>query len=102
MEWNDIVITCTTILAILGGVLVVLNVIKAIKDLRKPQDDIVIRLKHHDECLANDNKRISRIENDTAMLLKSQYALMLHISTGNSIENLKKKQDELLNYLAER
>lgn len=102
MEWNNIVITCTTIIGILGGVLIILNVIKAFRELRKPQTDVTARLNMHDEYLARDNQRIGRIENDTAMLLKSQYALMLHFTTGNSVENLKKKQEELLNYLAER
>lgn len=106
MEFGDIANTVTVILAVIGGLLIVMNFIDKIKSWLKPgaEKEVTVneRLRKHDEMLAKDQKRIEALESDTSMILQTMLALIDHEITGNSIENLKHTKENLTKYLVER
>ncbi len=95
-------ITWELILAIAGGIVVLINAIKAIGNFISPVTDIKKKLSKHDELLGNDNKRLTSIEQTNKMICKSLVALLDHEITGNGIEKLKTTKTEMQNYLIEK
>lgn len=103
---ENITTTATTILAVVGGLLVLMNFVDKIASWVKPSKDkdksIDQRLAEHERMLTADKKRIDGIENGTNILIKANLALINHEITGNGIENLKKTRDSLQDYLIDR
>lgn len=92
---SDIVYFCGIIAAIWG-------VVKIIKEIKKPSNDLKIKVEEHEEKLTNDNKRLEDIEEYNKAICKSLLALIDHEITGNGIDKLKVTKTELQNFLIER
>lgn len=58
----DFVITSQQIVWICGFIASIWGVVKIIKELKKPNDDLKETVKKHEEWLARDNERIKSIE----------------------------------------
>lgn len=104
--WNIIQIACAGIITLGGAGTIIVGLYKWAK---KPDDDRDDRLKHHDEMLDNDNKRLKELEREQAemkeaqsVLMKSILALMSHAIDGNHLEELKLARDDMQDYLLRR
>lgn len=90
------------LLAIFAFVILLGNVIKTIKDWRKPQDDLEEWRRDVDMKLKNDNERLKSMENGNKVICRGILALLSHEINGNSVEKLKASQSEMTNYLIDR
>ena len=95
-------ITWELILGIAGGIVVIVNALKAIGKFISPVTSIRKKVEKHDELLDNDHKRLTSIEQTNKMICKSLVALLDHEITGNGIEKLKTTKTEMQNYLIEK
>lgn len=59
------------------------------------------KLAFHDECLKHDKKVIDEQQKLDRALCHSILALLSHSINGNSIDKLKKAEEDLKNYLVE-
>lgn len=96
-------ITIGVLLALCAAMLMVLNLIKVIKELRKPK---VQSEKTVEERLKNDNERLNDLEDMTkkqekemVLILRSQVAMLHHMVDGNNTDALKQSQRDIENYL---
>lgn len=91
------------VLLAFGGFVVLLgNVIKTIKDWRKPSSDLESWRRDVDMKLKNDNERLKSMEEGNKVLCRGILALLSHEINGNSIDKLKSSQTEMTNYLIDR
>lgn len=92
---SDIISFCGIIAAIWG-------VVKIIKEIKKPSNDLKIQVEEHEKKLTKDNKRLEDIEEYNKAICKSLLALIDHEITGNGIDKLKVTKTELQNFLIDR
>lgn len=83
--------------------------IKIIKGLKKPSQDVKERLDSQDQKLANDNERLKKIEltleelrEVQPMILRSEYVILQHMRTNNSTGEIAKQEEAINNYLFNR
>ena len=89
-------------IAIMGFIVLVGNVVKVIKEWRKPGMSEAEWRRDVDQKLDNDNKRIASLENGNKVICKALIAMLSHEINGNSTEKLKKAMSDLQDYLIER
>lgn len=89
-------------IAIMGFIVLVGNVVKVIKEWRKPGMSEAEWRRDVDQKLGNDNKRIASLENGNKVICKALIAMLSHEINGNSTEKLKKAMSDLQDYLIER
>lgn len=65
--------------------------IKIVKALKKPSDDVKERLRKHDELLDNDNKRIKKVEDDLDYIKRTQTQTLQCLLV--ILDELKKNND---------
>lgn len=91
------------VLAALAGFLVLLwNAVKAIREWRKPQDDLQAWRRDVDTKLNNDNNRLTDVETGINVILRSNLAMLSHEINGNSSDKLLQSQKEITDYLINR
>ena len=90
------------LLAIFAFVVLVGNVVKTVKEWRKPQDDLEEWRRDVDTKLKNDNDRLKSMEDGNKVICRGILALLSHEINGNSTEKLKASQTEMTNYLIDR
>lgn len=91
------------VLLALGGLIVLIgNVVKTIKEWRKPHGDLESWRQDVDNKLRNDNERLKSMEDGNKVVCRGILALLSHEINGNSIDKLKSSQTELTNYLIDR
>jgi hypothetical protein len=78
------------------------SVVKIIKEIRKPNDDLKKTVDRHSELLDNDNKRLNEHEESNHMILKCLLVIINHEITGNGIETMKEARDDLQKYLVDK
>lgn len=96
-------ITVGVLLALCAAALLVLNLIKTWRELRKPK---VAQGKSVEERLNSDNERLNDLEDVTKkqqtellLLLRSQVEILHHMVDGNNTVALKQSQKDIENYL---
>lgn len=89
-------------IAIMGFIVLVGNVVKVIKEWRKPGMSEAEWRRDVDQKLDSDNKRIASLENGNKVICKALIAMLSHEINGNSTEKLKKAMSDLQDYLIER
>ena len=72
---------------------------KIVKEIKKPKDDLVAKVKLHDELLKKDNERLKEMETSNKLILQCLLIIINHDITGNGIEKMKETRDELQEYL---
>ena len=92
-------ITSEQIIYVCGLVAAIWGVVKIIKELRKPSDDLRDKVEKHDRLLDKDNQRIHKIEESNQLILRCMLDLINHEITGNGIEKMKKTRDDLQEFL---
>lgn len=101
-----ITLTYDNLLALLTGFTVVCVaagwLIKIIKALKKPSDDIHAKLDR-------DNKRIQKLEDDTeyvknamSVLLRTNIVMLSHMRTNNNTGEIAKQEEEIQDFLIKR
>lgn len=85
--------------AALGVFLTVYNVIKAIKDLKKPHNDHIAQVADHDSAIARNTAKLNEIQNEMYMILDGHMLVIEHLITGNHIPSLKDHKELVMRYL---
>ena len=95
--------------ATLGGIILIVNAAKAIRDLFGPAIALEGRVKEvekHDkkdmDRFAEIDKRFCEQEETNQAILKGLVALINHELDGNSVDGLRKTRDALLTQIIER
>ena len=88
--------------AVLAFIVLLGNVIKTIKDWRKPGMSEADWRRDVDLKLGNDNERIKSLEEGNRVICKALMALLSHEINGNSSDKLQKALSDLNDYLIER
>jgi septal ring factor EnvC (AmiA/AmiB activator) len=65
--------------------------IKIVKAVKKPSDEVKDKLKKHDELLDNDNKRIKKVEDDLDYIKRTQTQTLQALLV--ILDELKKNND---------
>ena len=65
--------------------------IKIVKAIKKPSDEVKDKLKKHDELLDNDNKRIKKVEDDLDYIKRTQTQTLQALLV--ILDELKKNND---------
>ena len=95
----EFTITSEQILGFCGFIAAIWGVVKIVKELKKPSDDLKAKVDEHDKLLKNDNERLKEIEQSNKMILNCMFVLINHDLTGNGIDKMKEARDELQEYL---
>lgn len=88
--------------ALIAFALAVWNLIDKIKKARQPAQDAERWRVEIEAKLDRDKKRIDSLEEGQRAMCRGVLALLNHEITGNSVDKLKKAQDEMTDYLVER
>lgn len=88
--------------AILAFIVLLGNVVKTLKEWRKPGMSEADWRRDVDDKLNSDNKRIRTLEDGNRVVCKALMALLSHEINGNSNDKLQKALSDLNNYLIER
>lgn len=95
-------IASNQILAFCGLVTALYGVWKIVKEMKKPGDDLKETVEKHSQRLDKDNRRLEEVEESNQMILKCLYAILNHEITGNDVDKLTARRDELQEYLIDR
>lgn len=89
-------------IAIMGFIVLLGNVIKVIKDWRKPGMSEAKWREDVNRQLGDNSERIDSIEECNKVVCKALIAMLSHEINGNSIDKLKKAMQDLQEYLIDR
>ena len=93
---------CIVAIAVMGFIVLLGNVIKVIKEWRKPGMSEAGWRRDVDEKLDNDNRRIASLEEGNKVVCRALIAMLSHEINGNSKDKLQIAMSDLQNYLIER
>lgn len=99
VDFRGFIVVLAALVVFVSGIM---GLIKNWRDLRKPSDDLVKWRRETDDKLAKDNKRISSLEDGNKALCQGMLAMLNHEITGNSIDKLRKAQENMNDYLINR
>jgi hypothetical protein len=97
---ENVVITWQTMLALLGGLAIIMSFAKEIKELKKPSENLRKTVENQGEMLERDNKRLNALESANALMLRSQLQIMNHMIDGNHQAQLIQARDDMQAELA--
>ena len=97
---ENVAITWQTMLALMGGLAIIFEFIKEMKELKKPSEDLKKKVTAQGEMLERDNKRLKALEEANALMLKSQLQIMNHMIDGNHVDKLIEARDNMQEELA--
>lgn len=92
-------ITSEQILGICAFIITIWGVVKIVKEIKKPKDDLVAMVELHDKLLKKDNERLKEMETSNKLILQCLLIIINHDITGNGIEEMKDTRDELQRYI---
>lgn len=98
----EFTITSGQVLAICAFISALWGVWKIVKEIKKPNDDLHAAVEKHEALLNNDSVRLKEMEESNRMTLRCLDVILNHEITGNSIDKMKKMQDELHEYLIKK
>ncbi len=90
------------LVALLAFVVLVGNVVKTVKEWRKPGMSETEWRRDVNDKLDKDNKRIASLEDGNKVICKALMALLSHEINGNSNDKLQKALSDLNDYLIDR
>lgn len=98
----EFVITSKQIVEFCGLVATLWGLWKIIKEIKKPNDDLKLKVDRHERLLNSDDERLKEVEESNKMILQSLLVIINHDITGNGIDQLKKTRDSLQEYLVNK
>lgn len=90
------------LLAGLAFIVLLGNAIKALKEWRKPHDDLLEWGREVDKKLDRDNKRLNDLEGGNRVICRGILAMLSHEVNGDSRDKLLASQEEITNYLIDK
>lgn len=87
------------LVAVMAFIVLVGNVVKTIKEWKKPSDNANRWREEMDENMKDNTDRIKKVEDGNKVIMKALIAMMNHELNGNSKEKLQKALNELNDYL---
>lgn len=90
------------LLVVASAFVLIANAFSAIKKLFEPNQQMRKMLTEHEERLKSGDDRFRQQDADNHMVLSCLFVMMNNIVTGNSVNKVKEKRDELQEYLSER
>ena len=90
------------VVAVLGLLVLAGNVIKTVKEWKKPHDDLEKWQQDVDTKLGNDNARLEVLEQGNRVICRGILAMLSHEINGNSTDKLTASQAEITNYLIDK
>lgn len=96
IDFRGFIVVLAALVVFAGGIL---SLAKNWRDLRKPSADVEKWRRDVDAKLNRDNQRLNSLEGGNKVLCQGMLAMLNHEITGNSIERLKKAQDNMQEYL---
>ena len=102
IEYETLATSFIVLLSACAALAVIWGAVKAIKEIRKPHDDLVSKVDEHERKLVNDHERLEDLKesNDLQALMLLQMAN--HMIDGNHIDLLIEARDNLQKYLVKR
>jgi hypothetical protein len=94
--------TAIVLIAIMGFLVLLGNVIKTVANWKKPHDDLQKWRADVDVKLTNDNKRLDVLEEGNRVICRGILAMLSHDINGNSNDKLIASQKEITDYLIEK
>lgn len=88
--------------ALIAFALAIWALVEKIRKARQPSLDAVQWRRDTDNKLKRDRERLDTLEDGNRMLVKGMLAMLNHEITGNSVDKLKKAQDDLTKWLIDR
>lgn len=95
---ENIEITYNTILQIFGAIAVIGGGIKIILTALSPYKDLKDKVKRQAEKIKGVESTLERIEESQRVQGKALMELLNHIITGNDIDKLKERHDDLVDH----
>ena len=89
-------------LAVLAFIVLLGNVVKTIKEWRKPGMTVEQWRSDMDESMKDNTERIKSLEDGNKVIMKALVAMLNHEINGNSVDKLQKALADLNEYLIER
>lgn len=89
-------------IAVMGFIVLLGNVIKVIKEWRKPGVSEAEWRGEVDRTLGDNNNRIASLEDGNKVICRALIAMLSHEINGNSVDKLQKAMTDLQEYLIER
>ena len=106
MSGHDLLVTVQTLLAICGGISVIVAGLSSITKMMSPFKELQKTVNEHSIAIKKSDEKFERlgsaIEKQNAAqreVCKSLIVIMNHEITGNSIDKLKAQQEELQTFL---
>lgn len=110
MSWEQAVLSVAGIFVILEGFNIISNAIKNYRNIRKPADD---RISSIETAIGNQQKELDLIkqqilieserskksEEALGIIVQCLFSILNHEITGNSVDGLKRSQEQLTHYL---
>lgn len=102
IEYETLATSFIVLLSACAALAVIWGAVKAIKEIRKPHDDLVSKVDEHERKLVNDHERLEDLKesNDLQALMLLQMAN--HMIDGNHTDLLVEARDNLQKYLVKR
>ena len=97
-----IIVSLVVAAAFIGFALLVWQLVDKIRAARKPHDDLARWQGEVTGKLKSDKEKIEYLEEGQGVMLRGINAIISHEINGNSIQNLKDSQKEILNYLTHK
>lgn len=94
--------TAVVLVAVMGFLVLLGNVIKTVATWKKPHDDLQKWRADVDVKLTNDNKRLDVLEEGNRVICRGILAMLSHDINGNSNDKLIASQKEITDYLIEK
>ena len=76
--------------------------VKIIKGLKKPSEDVNTKLKNDKERLDNHDELLKDLVQTQPMILRSLYVILQHMRTNNSTGEIAKQEQAISDYLFNR
>lgn len=95
-------ITSTQIMGLCSLIAGVWAVIKIIKEIKKPNDDLKATVEHHTKCLHNDDQRLKEIEKTNKLILQCLLVIMDNHMSDSTSDELKETKNQLQEHLINR
>ena len=106
MNAHDLFITGQTLLAICGGITIIVAALTSLTKMFSPFKQLQLKVQEHSVALQDGDEEFKKltkaIEHQDATqreICKSLIVIMNHEITGNSVDKLKAQQEELQTFL---
>lgn len=99
MSGHDLIITMQTLLAICGGVTVIVAGITSVAKMMSPIKELKSQVAEHETQIREILKSMDSQTKMQREICKSLIVIMNHEITGNSVDKLKAQQEELQTFL---